>query len=228
MGGEKSPALDHVILDWNGTLLADAVASWEAANLSLAAFNGRPVTLAAYRDTLDIPIIEFYVRHGCDRRQIEEKREQLERIYHENYERLVARARTRRGARQLLTWLGRHGVQRVILSNHTVRGIGLQLSRLRLRNHIDQLLANEAPGVVLMRSNKLEKLTTYLVGHSGRQRVAIIGDGPEEVEIGRSAGIWTVAISDGTFSKRRLRAARPDFLVDSLPEAIVALGHVTG
>jgi hypothetical protein len=49
-------SLDHVILDWNGTLIADAHACWEADNLVIDAFGGRPVGLAARRETLDLPM----------------------------------------------------------------------------------------------------------------------------------------------------------------------------
>jgi phosphoglycolate phosphatase len=220
------PQLDHVILDWNGTLLADSRASWLAANRSLAALGAVPITLATYRETLQIPIVDFYIRHGCSRALIELQMEDLLRTFHEEYERLAAQSRTRRGARRLLSWLGRHGIRRVILSNHVQERISRHLERLRLSGHVDLLLGNERPHVVMARRSKEDRLTSYLGRAQARHRVAIIGDGVEEIEVGRRAGIWTVAISDGTVSVARLRAARPDFLVGSLPEAMEVLAGV--
>jgi phosphoglycolate phosphatase-like HAD superfamily hydrolase len=223
---DSRPALDHVILDWNGTLLADTAAAWRADNDVLAAFGGRPIDMATFRETLDIPFIDFYARHGAERAQIEANPDQRHRIFSSVYESGARWARTRRGARKLLSWLGETQVQRVILSNDTVAGISSHLARLGLASEIDLLLANEEFGSVLMRRSKEEKLVSFLASVEIRKRVAVLGDSPEEVEIGRRAGIWTVAISQGEYSTRRLRAARPHFLVHSLHQAVDALRQI--
>lgn len=48
----------------------------------------------------------------------------------------------------------------------------------------------------------------------------IIGDSPEEVEIGKDVGIKTVAITGGYYSTSRLRKSKPDFLINNLIELI--------
>jgi phosphoglycolate phosphatase len=221
-----SPALDHVIFDWNGTLLADAGAVWKANNDVLAAFGSQPISMSTLRETWDIPLIDFYVRHGCDRARMEANLGQLDQVFAQGYQSLTAHARTRAGARQLLAWLGAHNVKRVILSNYTTQGISVQLKRLRLLQQADLVLGNESLDGAVIRRNKEEKLVSYLARVRSRNRVVIVGDGPEEVDIGRQAGIWTIAIGGGICSTRRLQAKRPHFLVDSLHQAMAALREI--
>jgi uncharacterized protein len=227
---QERPPLEHVILDWNGTLLADTKACLEAANQVLIAFDAQPVSLTVYRETLSIPTIDFYVRHGADRGRLESELDRWSRTFHETYERAAAQNRTRPGARLLLTWLGQHSIPRVILSNHTVQGIGSQLDRLKLAGHVDKLLARDLAvdaHQVSLRQTKEEKLRIYLADKgANKARVAIVGDAPEEVHIGRRTGIWTIAITSGYYSTRRLREAQPDFLVHSLAEAMGALTRI--
>jgi 2-phosphoglycolate phosphatase len=54
-------------------------------------------------------------------------------------------------------------------------------------------------------------------------RLAMVGDGPQDVECGRAAGAYTVAVAGGFASAERLRAARPDALINGLPELVPAL-----
>jgi phosphoglycolate phosphatase-like HAD superfamily hydrolase len=220
------PELDHVILDWNGTLIADTRACWDADNLVITAFGGSKVSLSTRRDTLDLPIIEFYRRHGCDISRLEAEGHHAARIFHDDYHRRALLTRTRRGARQLLDWLGRQGVRRVILSNFTKQGISAQLDRLNIRDQIDLVLANDASGAVLTPKSKEQKLRAYLADVQARHRVAIVGDAPEEILMGKKAGIWTISLTGGSYSARRLRAARPHFLVHSLHQATDALRQI--
>jgi len=50
--------------------------------------------------------------------------------------------------------------------------------------------------------------------------IIIVGDSLEEIEIGKNLGIKTVAITNGYVSTARLKAAKPDFLINTLTELI--------
>ena len=59
----------------------------------------------------------------------------------------------------------------------------------------------------------------------GKERIKsgetmIVGDGPEEIRIGREMGLKSVSITDGFCSLKRLKAKRPDHLVKRLDEII--------
>ncbi len=208
-----------VVFDWNGTLIADTQACMEADSHVLKACGGTAVGLTTYRDTMVIPAIDFYTQHGCNREDMIKNAEKYSNIFHNYYEKRVNTCRTRTGAREVLSLLQKNSIRSTILSNHTVEGIETQLKRLGLRSYIDEVLANDTGVTSMKKRNKTKKLHEYIKKYQYTSRDAIIiGDSPEEVEMGRSAGIVTVAITGGYYSTKRLKHAKPDYLIGNLKE----------
>lgn len=206
-----------IVFDWNGTLLADVQACLAADNQVLKKFGGRPVDLKTYRDTIIIPAIDFYVQHGCNRRRIITQAKTVSKTFHRFYETKAAHSRMRPGARSILQWLQRHFYQTIILSNHTVVGIQQQLNRLHIDGYFSDILANTVLGSSLQGRNKLEKLKAYLKErHYSHKDILIIGDSPEEIEIGKTLHITSVAVCNGYISTPRLKAVQPNYLIQSL------------
>lgn len=205
--------------DWNGVLIADTCACLDADNHVLETFGGTPVNIKQYRETIIIPAIDFYAQHGCDRDELLANSEKLGEVFHSFYEPRAARCRTRRGAREALKFLKANFIDSVILSNHTVEGIEFQLNRLNIADYFAKILANSELDSSMKERNKLEKLARYLSakGYKGSEAL-IIGDSPEEIEIGKKLGLTTIAITDGYYSTPRLRAAKPDYLINNLAE----------
>ncbi|MGH7882653.1 MAG: HAD family hydrolase [Candidatus Dormibacteraceae bacterium] len=216
--------LEHLFLDWNGTLFSDTWAAVIANNELFKVLGVRPISKTDWQATFEIPIINFYLHHGCSLEKMAADPASLQQLFSQSYEPLADRCRTRRGARQLLSWLGENKIRRLLLSNHTEPEIIAQLKRLRLINSFEVLTASQELSGVIVEATKEAKLAAHLkTTTSPKKRIAIIGDAPEEVEIGRRAGIWTIAITGGFYSTSRLRACHPDFLVDSLPAALAVL-----
>lgn len=206
-----------VVFDWNGTLLADTAACMHADNHVLETFGGKKVTLNEYRDTIIIPAIQFYTQHGCSEEELRKDSARLGKVFHESYEPRVAQCRTRRGVRNILSWLQEHEIESIILSNHTVEGITMQLERLKIAKYVKDVLANSALDSSMKGRNKKEKLEVYLSNHQKNpDNALIIGDSPEETEIGRHLGLTTVAITGGYYSEQRLRKVKPDYLIHNI------------
>ena len=51
-----------------------------------------------------------------------------------------------------------------------------------------------------------------------KQEVMIVGDSPEEIEIGKSLGLKTIAITNGYYSKFRLKKKNHDYMINNLHE----------
>jgi len=210
-----------IIFDWNGTLLADTHACWETDNHVLKFFGGKQVSLKTYRDTIIIPSIGFYEMHGCNRKQLEMEFKKLGEVFHTYYEPRVSKIRTRTNTRKLLDYLSTNKIESIILSNHTVTGINSQLKRLKIEKYFSRMLANDALSLSMERRNKKEKLEDFLKNIKFRKdEIMIVGDSPEEVEIGRHCGIKTVAITGGYYATHRLVASHPDYLINNLIELI--------
>ena len=210
-----------VVFDWNGVLLADTLACMAADNHVLKVFGGRPVNLKQYRDTIIIPAISFYTRHGCNRQELQNNTKELGNVFHEYYEPRASKCRSRKGAMKLLQWLSKKQIKSIILSNHTVHDINYHLKRLKFEKYISELLANTKGDTSMKERTKSLKLKHYIKNQNYKaNEVMIIGDSPEEVEMGKSAGIRTVSITGGYYSTSRLKKANPHFLVDTLVDLI--------
>jgi phosphoglycolate phosphatase len=66
-----------------------------------------------------------------------------------------------------------------------------------------------APGPALLLAKQL---------HASPETVVMVGDGPQDVECARRAGMRAVGVDAGFGSRERLLAARPDVLLRSLSE----------
>ena len=209
-----------VVFDWNGTILSDTQACWKADANVFKHFGLKELTLKRYKDTFDIPLDKFYAANGLPEKDFWENLEQIQSIFHDDYEERAKKCRSRAGARNLLKWLAERDTERIILSNHTIKGIENQLERLKLKDYFTQVLANEEHTKTAIKG-KRERLEDYMKDkHFKPGEVVIIGDSPEEIEIGRKMGLKSITITDGFFSTKRLKEKKPDHLVKRLDEII--------
>lgn len=210
----KRPALS-VVFDWNGTLIADAASALRGVNAVMRHLGHATTNMAGFRRHFDVPVKRLYEGLGCTEEQLEDHAPVIQRVFFDTYNPLSRATRLRQGARTILRQLREMESETLILSNHSRPDIEAHARRLGILEHVDAVLAHEVFGPAYHTRGKGERLTTYW----GAWRPAlglIIGDSPEEVHIGRTLGLVTVAITDGFSSTTRLRAARPDHLIRSL------------
>lgn len=210
-----------VVWDWNGTLFDDTRLVLKAANESEVPMLGLPpVTLQQMRNSYEMPIVKAYENLGVDPEFFRAKSAEISPLFHKVYEPLAAHARTRPGARGVLTHLKKRRVNCIILSNHTLEGIYFQLSRLKLTAYFEDVLANDNTNLA-HHAGKQHRLEAYLADkHYRPNEVIIIGDTPEEVGISRALGLHGISISGGMCSRARLIAAKPDYLISSLKQVL--------
>jgi phosphoglycolate phosphatase len=211
------------IFDWNGTILDDLQITIDASNVELAVLGIPPVGTDKYVEMIEIPLINYYKKLGISETVFKKHTIALAKAYHEYYEPLAAKARTRRGTRACLKYLQAKNIQLIILSNHTVEGIYLQLNRLKMTHYFDAVLANdEIHGSHLL--GKEARLKEYLDSQNySPDEVVIIGDTIEEIGIGKKFGLKTIAISGGINSVSRLQRGRPDVLASSMAGIVEAI-----
>lgn len=204
------------VFDWNGTLLADFAAVHEGCNRILEVLGHPAISEQEFREVYAIPLQHVFRTLHIPDETIKQKGVEGTRAFHDYYEPRVARAHTRTGARAALAELKRQGIPCVILSNHTMEGIYLQLERLKLRDYFETVLANEDINGA-MRSGKQHRLEAYMKNsHILPSEAMIIGDTVEEIHIGQHIGLKTVAITGGYHATKKLRAAKPDLIINSL------------
>ena len=71
------------------------------------------------------------------------------------------------------------------------------------------------------KKHKLESLKKILKAKKIKpQNAIIIGDSPEETEIGKKLGLKTIAITKGFYSTKRLKEIKPDYLISNMGRII--------
>lgn len=207
-----------VVFDWNGTLLDDALATHQAVNAVLRHVGAPPVDLDRLRDVSDFPVQNLYRSLGIRQNILDQNFEELVHVFHDHYEPLALETSLRSGAENLLRQLTQQGVNLIVLSNHLCAKISEQTDRLGIRPFISEILANECRRDHVDHKPKGERLSAFMTTHGLQRRNAIIvGDTPEEAEIGHLQGLTSVLITGGIASESRLRAANPHYLIDQLP-----------
>lgn len=217
-----------VAFDWNGTILSDTVACLAGDDAALVSLGYKPISLQKFRETFEVPLVNYYKKIGVDPNIPKDKYELSETVFHQVYEARAAKARTRAGARSLLTWLRKNKVPAVIFSNHIKKRIEEQLLRLKIKNYFDTVIANDQTHEVLFNRWKGEKLKDYLKEHNVKpNEVLVVGDTVEEIEIAQELGGISVALTHGYNSTGRLKAAKPDHLLGDLRqiERIIVEGN---
>ncbi len=77
-----------------------------------------------------------------------------------------------------------------------------------------------------LKPDPLSLLTIAERLHCAPARLAVVGDGPQDIEAGKRAGALTIGVRGGIAAPERLLAADPDFVLQSLlelPEAIARI-----
>lgn len=206
-----------IVWDWNGTLFDDTAALVEAINHSaVRIFNIPEMTVAQYQDIYEVPISRVYAKVGISKEAFDEASPVRSQAFLREYEPRALNAPLRDGAKAVLDFFAKAGVEQIILSNHTTEGIYQQLARFDITKYIGEVLANDAHEYV-HKQGKSHRLHKFMdENHFEPQEVMIIGDTLEEIHIANELNITSVVITGGCCSATRLKNAKPDYMIDSL------------
>jgi len=208
-----------VAFDWNGTLLSDTYPIYLGDAEVCKFLNLRVPSYSEFTELFDIPVKNYYLKLGAKEPDLMENAKKIEEIFHKDYESRILKVRTRAHTRDVLEFLKEKNIKRMIFSNHLTHKIKEQLVRLKINGYFDEVSGNSDPTTALKSRAKNERLKAY-IGKNGfnAKEVLIVGDTIEEIQIAREIGSTVAAITHGNCSTRRLRQAKPDYLISSLLE----------
>ncbi len=208
-----------IFWDWNCTLLDDASIILVCANIALKKLAASPVSMEKFRDIQSSSLKQFYDKAGISEDKIYEALKRERDIFHDHYEPLADGVSLRPGARTLLEKLKASNVSNVILSNHIVGQIDRLLKRHEIDGLFDDILAFADRKTQFRDMTKTDRLKSYLEEKNLKaSNAAVVGDTTEEIHIGQTLGMPSVAITGGLASEETLRAAKPDYMIHSLEE----------
>lgn len=192
---------DHVIWDWNGTLLDDAWLCVDVMNNMLCRRGLPELTPARYEAMFDFPVMDFYRRLGFDFER--ESFEQVGIEFVDAYELRKDECRLRSGAEAALACIRSAGIGQSVLSAYRHERLLESVGRLGLAGHFHGVFGH----VDDYAAGKVEK-GRQLARALGCQmdRVLVVGDTVHDFDVARAMGAACLLLPCGHNSRERLDA----------------------
>ena len=213
----KNKALRGVLFDWDGTLI-DSYSADSSAYLAMFRELGIPWGLEELAQHYSPNWYRVYRAAKVPRARWDDADRAWHRQYAKHAPRLMA------GARQVLNRLGRLHHLGLVTSGDRDR-VMRQLRAFRLTRMFEarvcsgdtpQRKPHPAPLRLALKQLRLQPSACVYVG-----------DSPEDLEMAKGAGVRAIAVLGPFPTEKRLRAARPDYLLESireLPDVLERLG----
>ena len=206
-------AIQGVLFDWDGTLLNSYRAD-SAAYLAMFQGMGIPWGLEELARHYSPNWYHVYRAAGLPRARWNE----ADRLWRSQYAR--HRPRLLAGARRVLSQLGRHHQLGLVTSGDRDR----VLRQLRLFRLTRLFAARVCSGDTLRRKPHPEPLRLALRQMCLEPHACVyVGDSPEDLEMARRAKVRAIAVLGPFPTEKRLRAAGPDILLESISDLPAAL-----
>ncbi len=205
-------SLQHIIWDWNGTLLHDAWLTVEVMNRVLQERNYPPMTLQGYLDEFDFPVKDFYGRIGVD--TSEPFFSELVTEYAGEFYRRQFECQLHGQVPEILASFQQQGIQQYILSASEQKGLDAIIDHYQLRPYFTQLIGLDHHYA----TSKVENGHRLLEEHRiDPKTVVMIGDTTHDLEVAQALGIDCVLVAAGHQSYPNLKAHYP-LVIHSLLE----------
>lgn len=207
---------EHVVWDWNGTLLADNDAVLAAVNRICHDFGRDAITLDHWRDTYSRPLKDCYERL-LDRTLTAADWARIDLVFHDEYRSALPACGLADGVPHLLGSLRQTQSLLSMWFHHELVPKITELGLRDLFTRVDGLRAEVGGG------SKAEHLAAHLDAQRLRPAdVLVVGDVVDDADAARHVGARVVLVATGTSSRRVLeRTGVP--VADSIPEALTYL-----
>jgi len=190
---------EHVIWDWNGTLLDDAWLALEIINQLLAKRGMPTISAARYREIFGFPLREYCRRLGFDFEQ--ESYEELSDEFIEVYERRRLECRLQPGAVEILAAVKRNGLEQSLLSAYKQQTLEELVAHFGLGEFFEAVIGVDnhyGEGKVERGKRRIAALP-----HAPGQ-VVLVGDTVYDLKVSRAMGTDCVLVTSGHQHRQRL------------------------
>jgi phosphoglycolate phosphatase len=191
---------DHIIWDWNGTLLDDAAVCVQVLNTLLARHGKPQTTLAQYRAAFGFPVEDYYRKLGFD--FTVQSYDALADEYIELYRQRQFDCPLHDGASEALDRCLQAGVTQSVLSAYQQDLLNEAVARFGLSSYFIQLAGRRdyfAQGKVAEGRRLLQDLDL------DPSRVVMVGDTSHDAEVSHSLGVDCVLVGRGHQDPARLK-----------------------
>ena len=197
--------IDHVIWDWNGTLLNDAPHAVDTINFLLEPRGLPRMSIERYREVFGFPIRRYYETLGFDLQS-----ESFADLCDQFMARFLAKVGDcplAPGSRELLGKIKASGKKQSVLSATEQGSLHAMMSQFGLSHYFDFIfgIPDKLAGSKVARGHDLLR-------ESGvpPTRTLLIGDTDHDLEVGHALGISVLLVTHGHQSAERLKRLHHD------------------
>ena len=213
MNKPRPPApYQHIIWDWNGTLLDDVHLCLDVLNGLMRRRNLSPLTVPQYRSTFDFPVYDFYLQIGFDFST--ESFEAVADEYIAGYTARLHESRLQPGARPTLDQLTAAGLTHSVLSAYQQDRLAEAVQMFQLTEYFLDLIGlnDYAAGSKLENGRRWVQKLPYQP-----HQIVFVGDTTHDFEVAQAIGVDCILLTTGHQHRPKLTPlAAP--LVDSLTQ----------
>jgi phosphoglycolate phosphatase len=202
----------HIIWDWNGTLLDDAWLCIDIVNGLLAKRSLPALSAERYQEIFDFPVKEYYRRLGFDFSK--EPYEELAAEFIQEYERRRFECRLHKGARETLENMHSKGMNMSILSAYAQTSLEQIVRFFGIHEFFHGLFGLDnfyAGGKVDIGKLMVRDLPC------AASAIVLVGDTTHDFSVAKAMGIVCILVPGGHQSRSRLSACTT-YIIDSLAE----------
>jgi len=208
----ESAHINTLIFDWDGTLNDSAGNGFAAFQKSLHAL-GVPFTEEFYEANYSPNWYTMYETLQLPREHWQQADDLWIHHYGEAASNLVE------GAHHTLTELQRRGYHLGIVTSGSHCRVTRELEEMELARVFEVVVCNEHIENKKPHPEGLLQAMSRI--HARPAECAYVGDAPEDIQMGKSAGVQTVAVRSAYPTSKHLRSAGPDIHLDSISELLL-------
>jgi phosphoglycolate phosphatase len=191
---------DHVIWDWNGTLLNDVDHAVEVMNHLLEDHSLPALDRSRYQQIFDFPVRKYYDALGFDY-----SKESFENLCHRFVDRFMAgfqRLPLVENMENLVWELKKLGIKQSVLSATDQKNLDNMISHFGLKDAFTFVFGidNKMAGSKVERGRELLRLSNV-----DAMRTVIVGDTLHDLEVANELGIGAILVGHGHQCATRLR-----------------------
>ena len=197
----------NIIFDWSG-VIKDSLHShvWVVSRM-METLGGKEISLNELQENWEQPFMNFWKKYYPELMLEEEIK-----IYYNVISRKdCPKSSDYIGIVRLIKKLKSKGVSMVVLSSDPPETLVPEIKEFGLEN-----IFNEVMMKVHDKNDKIHELIKN--NNFKKEETVFIGDSNHEVEVGKQAGIKTIAVTWGFCAEERLKATNPDYLVCNIKE----------
>lgn len=191
--------IQHVIWDWNGTLVDDTEFCVQLINSVLSRRKLPGINIETYRETFGFPVIDYYRRIGFDL-----ERHDFKILSDEFISGYISKRREltlQKGAIPALQFFKARGIPQCMLSASQTSALKESLQEHSIDHYFKTVLGLDHHYA----DGKTHLGKTWLNHHNvDRNRVLFIGDTLHDLEVANAMGTQCLLIANGHHSKKRL------------------------